>query len=115
MTPDNARQYLCRLSEIGETGKELRIEGTGGPQWLMLFYRDGTLTAWRNVCPHQGRALNWAPDRFLFSPDGLLVCAHHGASFSLPAGDCISGPCQGARLTAVAVTVKDGEVHLGDQ
>lgn len=103
---------LCALSDIGESGKEVRIEGDAGPQWLMIFHRDGALTAWRNVCPHQGRALNWAPDRFLFSPEGLLVCAHHGASFELPGGECLAGPCRGARLTPVAVRVDDGRVYL---
>lgn len=105
-------QPLCSLAEIGEGGKEIRIEGDAGPQWLMIFHRNGDLTAWRNVCPHQGRALNWAPDRFLFSPDGLLVCSHHGASFELPSGLCLDGPCKGANLTPVAVTVEDGTVYL---
>jgi len=110
---DKARsQPLCALSDVGEGGKEVRIEGEAGPQWLMLFHRNGALTAWRNVCPHQGRALNWAPDRFLFSPDGLLVCSHHGASFDLAGGECVAGPCKGAQLAPLAIEVEDGQVYL---
>ena len=105
---------LCHLSEVGALGKEIRIEGDTGPQWLMLFRRNGTLTAWRNVCPHQGRALNWAPDKFLFSDDGLLVCSHHGASFELQDGHCIDGPCKGARLTAVAIRIEDDQILIDD-
>jgi nitrite reductase/ring-hydroxylating ferredoxin subunit len=103
---------LCALSEIPERGKELRIDSETGPQWLMLFFREDQLTAWRNVCPHQGRALNWAPDEFLFSPEGLLVCSHHGASFELPDGECVAGPCKGDRLKAVEVRVENGLVYL---
>lgn len=103
---------LCAEIDIGEEGKEVRLEGETGPEWVMLFRRDGRLSAWRNVCPHQGRALNWAPDRFLFSDKGQLVCAHHGAAFELEQGRCVGGPCLGAYLTPVPVTVRDGKVYL---
>lgn len=103
---------LCALSEIGESGKELCIQGDAGPDWLMLFLREGEVTAWRNVCPHQGRALNWAPDKFLFSDAGHLICSHHGATFELPSGHCLSGPCMGARLTQVPIRVEDDSVWM---
>ena len=67
----------------------------------MVFYRDGHLTAWENACPHEGRSLNQAPGKFLFSDSGHLVCAHHGATFELPGGECVDGPCPGAHLTAI--------------
>lgn len=115
MTTDTSQTTpLCARSEIGEGGKEIRTDGPAGPNWLMLFNRDGKLTAWRNACPHQGRALNWAPDQFLFDPDGRLVCCHHGASFDLADGRCVGGPCLGARLTPVAVTVRDGWIYLDE-
>jgi nitrite reductase/ring-hydroxylating ferredoxin subunit len=104
---------LCALADIGDQGKEVRTQGLAGPEYLMLFRRNGQLSAWRNVCPHQGRALNWAPDQFLFSSDGLLVCAHHGASFELEGGQCVTGPCMGGGLTRVPVFVEDGRVYLG--
>lgn len=103
---------LCKLSDIGDAGKEVRINLDNRVQWLMLFHRDGNLTAWRNACPHQGRALNWAPDKFLFSDDGLLVCCHHGATFDLSDGRCTDGPCKGSALTSVAVSTRDDEVFL---
>jgi nitrite reductase/ring-hydroxylating ferredoxin subunit len=78
----------------------------------MLFSQNGNILAFHNSCPHQGRNLNWAPDRFLISPEGLLVCAHHGASFELPSGECLEGPCRGAHLKAVGISVRDGEIWL---
>lgn len=103
---------ICKVSEIGDGGKEVRLDTADGPRWLMLFLQDGRLSAWRNVCPHQGRALNWAPDKFLFSDEGLLVCCHHGASFELESGQCVAGPCIGAQLTPIAVKVEDDCVYL---
>ena len=70
--------------------------------------------AWRNVCPHAGRRLDWSPGRFLKSKDGLLVCAVHGASFETGEGLCVAGPCRGERLQAVAVQVLGDCVTLAD-
>lgn len=81
----------------------------------LVLYRDAAgvaVRAWLNVCPHAGRRLDWAPGKFLLSRDGLLVCAVHGAGFELAAGLCVSGPCRGQSLRAVAVRVRDGHVEL---
>jgi nitrite reductase/ring-hydroxylating ferredoxin subunit len=79
----------------------------------LVLYRDGDrVRAWLNVCPHAGRRLDWAPGQFLRSKDGLLVCAAHGAGFELERGECVSGPCRGQSLRAVAVEVRDGAVWL---
>lgn len=72
----------------------------------------GDVRAWLNICPHAGRRLDWAPGSFLKSKEGLLVCAAHGASFELQAGECVAGPCRGQSLRAVAVDVRDGQVWL---
>ncbi|WP_242892003.1 Rieske (2Fe-2S) protein [Stenotrophomonas maltophilia] len=79
----------------------------------LLLYRDGEqVRAFLNICPHAGRRLDWAPGQFLKSREGHLVCAAHGASFTLDSGDCIAGPCKGDRLRAVPVDVRDGQVYL---
>ena len=80
----------------------------------LILHRDaaGAVRAWLNVCPHAGRRLDWAPGRFLRAKDGLLVCAVHGATFELTAGECIAGPCRGALLKAVPVDVIEGDVRL---
>ena len=79
----------------------------------LILFRDGDeVRAWVNVCPHAGRQLDWAPGEFLKSKDGLLVCAAHGASFELQAGECGAGPCRGESLRKVGVEVRDGAVWL---
>lgn len=103
---------LCRSGDVGGNGKEVMVQGPQGPEYLMLFRQDDEILAFHNSCPHMGRNLNWAPDRFLLSPEGLLVCAHHGASFDLASGECLEGPCRGAHLKPVGITIKDDEIWL---
>ena len=105
-------QRICRASDITPNGKEFRMPGEDGPFYLMVFRRGDRLLAYHNSCPHQGRCLNFAPDRFLIGDDGLLVCAHHGAAFDLDTGDCTQGPCEGSSLRAIAISIRDDEVWL---
>ncbi len=82
----------------------------------LILYRDGegSVRAWRNTCPHAGRRLDYAPGKFLRSKKGELVCAVHGATFALPEGNCVAGPCRGECLCAVSVHVAEGQVRLGE-
>ncbi len=105
---------LCPASGITETGKEVVFEHAGRRSYLMLFRHGEGIVAYHNVCPHQGRNLNFAPDRFLFDPVGRLVCPHHGALFEVGDGHCVQGPCQGAALRSVQISVADGVVFLED-
>lgn len=85
-----------------------------GEKESIILFRDGDqVAAWFNICPHAGRRLDYAPGQFLRS-GGDLVCAAHGASFALPSGRCVAGPCRGASLRAVPVAVSDdGFIVLG--
>jgi len=56
--------------------------------------------------------MDWAAGKFLISKAGHLVCAAHGASFSLVDGVCVAGPCRGEALRGIAVNASDGEVWL---
>ena len=106
---------LCALEEIHpDRGKEAFVPGPGGGRWVALFRRGDRVVAYLNVCPHQGRAMNLAPDRFAFDGAGRLLCPHHGACFDLDTGACLSGPAGNGALTPVAVRVEDGRVHLED-
>lgn len=83
------------------TLREFLAEGPEGMTSLIVTRTEGSVYGWYNICPHAGRALNFAPDRFLFDARGRLVCAAHGAVFTLPDGQCADGPCRGAALTPV--------------
>ncbi|NEZ02890.1 Rieske 2Fe-2S domain-containing protein [Wenzhouxiangella sp. XN201] len=109
----NDSVFLCPSDELVEGRyREFRIEQGGDPVWLIATRIGESPRAWLNVCPHQGRPLNFAPDRFLTDPEQRLVCAHHGAVFEPDGGVCVSGPCQRASLTAVPVSENEGRVSV---
>lgn len=106
---------LCRLDEIAE-GAALERSAllNDEPTSLVIIRRNGQIAAFHNVCPHAGRPLNWAPGRFLIEDD-LLICASHGASFAMPSGECVGGPCRGSQLEPVAVVQRDEQLWLASE
>lgn len=84
------------------------------PAEVILIRSGRQVSAWLNICPHQGRPLNYAPNKFLQTPEGRLMCAAHGATFDMHTGECVGGPCLGASLRPVPVTIDEqGRIALG--
>ena len=103
---------LCRLQDIpdgGATAVDALL--ADGEQSLILLRDGGQVRGYRNVCPHAGRRLDYAPGKFLLKDD-TLICAVHGATFQRQAGACVAGPCRGDSLHAVALRVEDDAVWL---
>jgi nitrite reductase/ring-hydroxylating ferredoxin subunit len=67
---------------------------------------------YENVCPHIGTPLDWTPDRFLSADGSHLICATHGAEFTIATGICVSGPCLGDRLTQVDFLIRNGAILI---
>jgi nitrite reductase/ring-hydroxylating ferredoxin subunit len=67
--------------------------------------------AFENRCPHLGVELDWAPGVFFDTTQEYLVCSTHGARFEPDSGKCVSGPCAGQSLTALAVFEEEGELY----
>lgn len=104
---------LIALDAIEDGGfAEVEVLLDGETESLVLHRSGAHVRAWLNICPHAGRRLDWAPGSFLKSREGHLVCAAHGASFSVGDGVCVSGPCRGEALRAVDVRVDAGRVML---
>lgn len=103
---------LCALSEVMD-GAAHEVEGNveGIAESMILLRQGDCVRAFLNVCPHAGRRLDWAPGQFLID-QGVLVCAVHGASFSIPDGLCVAGPSRGESLREVPVAVRDESVWL---
>lgn len=85
----------------------------GNTRSILLLRSGDRVAAYENECPHAARRLDWAPGKFLIE-DGYLICAAHGAMFTIPAGECVAGPCRGEHLLAVATVVAEGNVDLVD-
>ena len=107
--------YLCSFADIGPKGKEVCIRLGDRDEYIMLFRQGEGVRAYLNVCPHHGRPLNWAPDEFLLGAHNSVICSHHGARFDLDNGQCISGPCRGARLRAVRIRIEADGIWMEEQ
>ena len=98
------------LPESGIVALDGLIDGELGS--IIIETAGFVVRAWVNVCPHQGRRLDYAPGKFLID-GGNLVCAAHGASFRRSDGHCVSGPCRGESLQALAVErLPGGDVRV---
>ena len=111
---DAAQRHLCRIDDVADGGALEVMAHVEGELTSVLLLRHGDdVRAFHNVCPHAGRALNWAPGRFLID-GGLVICAAHGASFEVPGGRCVGGPCRGSQLQALATHTVNGALVLSD-
>lgn len=106
-------QFLCRSDElINGAFSEMEAVVDGQRSHLVATRHKGNARAWLNICPHQGRPLNWAPNRFLVDNQGQLVCAAHGAVFEPDQGICVSGPCLRAALTPVTLVERNANIYI---
>lgn len=105
---------LCTLAEIPDGGSRGFGPAPGGFTGLFVVRQGEFVFAYVNSCPHIGLPLNWNPDRFLTEDGGRIICANHGAEFAVEDGYCLCGPCRGAWLEKIPVTIKDGLVQVPD-
>ena len=88
-------------------------DGFDTEEAILLTFSDGVI-ALKNYCPH------WTDVR-LDSGSGAtvrddeLVCTKHGATFERETGDCTHGPCEGATIDEIGVTVHEGDIYLTDE
>ena len=106
----SAMRTLCQVIDIPENGAK-GFPGPGGVFTGLVAVRQGDhVYVYENACPHIGTPLDWTPERFLSVDGHHLICATHGAEFTIDTGACISGPCRGDRLTPVPVVIRDGSI-----
>ena len=63
-----------------------------------------------DICAHMALPLAQELDQYLTPDGGLIQCSWHGALYRIEDGECVGGPCTGARLRAWPVTVHDGMI-----
>ena len=106
---------LCRIDEIAEGQAKSFILGEGRDRRdIVVVRRNGKFHAYVNSCPHQAMPLETFPDKFLNEDGSLFVCSTHGARFRVEDGFCVSGPCEGKSLKAVAIGLSVDTVSLAD-
>ncbi|MDX2506969.1 MAG: Rieske 2Fe-2S domain-containing protein [Gammaproteobacteria bacterium] len=101
---------ICALHEIpNRQAKSYPYD----ENYTLLIYRNKERAfAYINSCPHAGVPLEWNSDQFMSFDGFSLQCGTHGAQFEPSTGLCFYGPCKGARLHKVAISLDNGIVYL---
>ncbi len=112
--PEGMRM-VCRVLDLAE-GDAKGFEGAAGSFIGLLVVRQGDrVLVYQNACPHIGTPLDWMPDQFLSFDRRFLICATHGAEFTIDTGECVSGPCRGDFLPTVKAVIRDGIVFVPNE
>jgi len=86
----------------------------GSPEAEAILTRAaGEVRAFRNYCQHW-TDVRLDKDDGAFVRNGEVFCQKHGATFEADGGYCNFGPCEGAVLEDVDVTVDGDGVYLAD-
>jgi nitrite reductase/ring-hydroxylating ferredoxin subunit len=104
---------LCTSEALVERGAahvfDVRLWGEPARAFALRF--DGQVVAYMNRCAHVPAELDWQPGQFLDQDQRWIICAIHGATYEPSHGRCVVGPCRGARLMALTVAERDGNVY----
>lgn len=107
-------QRICRSETLCDGGAGVRFEISLGPRQEPAFVvrHAGRVYAYLNRCAHRQVELDWVEGQFFDVEGRHLICATHGAAYRPEDGQCVAGPCGGARLTPVVIHEEAGEIRL---
>jgi nitrite reductase/ring-hydroxylating ferredoxin subunit len=101
---------LCALADLADPGSKAFRFRQADRLFAGFLIREGeTVRGFVDSCPHAGWPLSALDDRYLTRDQRHILCAGHGALFTLDGG-CVAGPCFGEHLRAWPVEVRGGEV-----
>ena len=109
-----AQRLICAGAELADGGSGVRFDvpTAQGEKSAFVVRHRGRVYGYVNRCAHIGVEMDWQPGEF-FDDSGLyLICATHGAVYRPETGECIAGPCRGARLEPLDVVELDGGIYL---
>jgi len=105
---------IAAVEDVPEDGSFLFTmrEGFDTSEGILVALSDG-IVAFENYCPHW-RDVRLDKGSGATVREDELVCEKHGATFERDTGTCTFGPCEGAVLSTVDITVENGAVYLTD-
>jgi nitrite reductase/ring-hydroxylating ferredoxin subunit len=100
---------VCAAQELVDGGAGVRRAARyfDGDAVVFFVRYDGRVYGYLNRCAHVPMELDWVEGQFFESSGLYLMCATHGAIYAPESGQCVGGPCRGARLRAVNVEERD--------
>jgi nitrite reductase/ring-hydroxylating ferredoxin subunit len=106
-------QLLCASADLAEAGKAWVFDVLlwRRPARAFALRFEGRVVAYLNRCAHVPTEMDWQPGEFLDAERRFIVCTTHGAVYEPTTGHCIAGPCAGARLMAIDVVERAGQVY----
>lgn len=109
-------RLICASEVLLDGGDALRfdIETDSGPVQAFALRWRGCVYAYVNRCAHVPIELDWNPGKVMDDSGEYLMCAMHGALYAPDTGECVSGPCVGKRLRALAVSEVNQQILLED-
>ncbi len=110
-----ARRRLATLLELQER-KTLKFtyREEGISREAFLAWVQGQLVCYQNVCRHIPITLDYGDGHFFNREGTHFICQTHGATYEPLSGRCVAGPCPGAALKKVPVTLIDGEIWFDE-
>ena len=94
LLPPSGWRTLCRLEDIPDGGARGFPPAPGAFTGLFAVRRGAKGFVYVNACPHIGTPLDWVPGRFLSIDGRHIICATHGAEFTI-ARPCSCGSDKG--------------------
>lgn len=68
-----------------------------------MVRRGGRYFAYLNECRHLRLSLDGGSGQLLTDDRSQVLCVHHGAVYRIEDGECVGGPCLGAKLLALTI------------
>jgi nitrite reductase/ring-hydroxylating ferredoxin subunit len=105
-------QPVCESAALAERGDGFRfdvlLQGERVCAFVLRF--DGVVHGYINRCAHVPMEMDWQPGKFFESDSRYIMCATHGACYEPDTGQCVMGPCRGARLIKLDLREQDSQV-----
>jgi nitrite reductase/ring-hydroxylating ferredoxin subunit len=106
-------RFLCASEALVERGDAVTfdVREFGRPAQAFALRFDAVPVAYVNRCAHIPAEMDWVPGQFWDQDRRHIICSVHGALYEPPTGQCVAGPCRGARLHAISLKEEGGQVY----
>lgn len=113
--PEPTRQALalCASSELQEGGDAVTFDVIEFGRTVQAFALrfDKVAVAYLNRCAHVPTEMDWQPGKFWDQDKRHIICSVHGALYDPSSGQCVGGPCWGARLHRIELKEEGDQVY----